>query len=111
VSDDSSDSAGATVTPTERAALADIDEAGRSVLFEGEPKTVRLTLEAGERVPAHQHPGREIVCHVTSGRIEMTLGEETHTLEEGEIARFDGDQDISPAADVDSAAVLVLAES
>jgi len=95
---------------TERVALADLDADGRSVLFAGEPKTVRLTLEEGDRVPPHRHPDREIVCHVTSGRIELTLGEKTLTLAAGEVARFDGDQDISPAALEDSEALLVLAE-
>ena len=95
---------------TERVALADLDADGRSVLFEGEPKTVRLTLAEGDRIPPHRHPDRDIVCHVTSGRIELTLGDETVILAAGEGARFDGDQDISPAALEDSAALLVLAE-
>jgi quercetin dioxygenase-like cupin family protein len=90
--------------------LPDLAGDGRSVLFEGAPKTVRLALEAGDRVPPHQHPDREIVCYVVDGEIEMTLGDETVELAAGDAARFSGDQDISPRAREDSVALLVLAE-
>ncbi|WP_436911605.1 cupin domain-containing protein [Halosimplex marinum] len=90
--------------------LPDLDGDGRGVLFEGAPKTVRLALDAGDRVPPHQHPDREIVCYVVDGEIEMTLGDETVELAAGDAARFSGDQDISPRAREDSVALLVLAE-
>jgi quercetin dioxygenase-like cupin family protein len=83
---------------------------GRGVLFDGAPKTVRLALDAGDRVPPHQHPGTEIVCYVVEGEIEMGLGDETIDLVGGDAARFSGDQDISPRAREDSVALLVLAE-
>ncbi|WP_353633291.1 cupin domain-containing protein (plasmid) [Halobacterium sp. NMX12-1] len=78
---------------------------------DAEPKTVRLTLGAGESVPPHAHPGREIVFHLLEGEIELTLGDDTHQLSAGDIARFDGDQQIAPEAVSDSTAVLVLATS
>lgn len=33
-----------------------------NVFPDAEPKTIRVTLAAGESVPAHAHPDREIVC-------------------------------------------------
>ncbi|MGB9931701.1 cupin domain-containing protein [Haloarcula amylolytica] len=97
-----------TATETERATL-DGDGDGRTRLFDGEPKTIRLTLDAGESIPAHKHPGRDIVFLLRSGAVDLTLGDETLSLSPGEIVRFDGDQDISPAATADSEALLVLA--
>lgn len=94
-----------------RASLPELDDAGRATLFEGEPRTVRLALETGESIPAHQHPGRDVVCHLLSGRMELTLAGETVSLEAGDVVRFDGAQDISPRAETDCEAVLVLAAS
>ncbi|MFU1780765.1 cupin domain-containing protein [Haloarcula japonica] len=99
-----------TSTETERATLGG-DGDGRMRLFDGEPKTVRLTLDAGESIPAHKHPGRDIVFLLRSGAVDLTLGDETVSLSPGDVVRFDGDQDISPAATADSEALLVLASS
>ncbi|WP_336337301.1 cupin domain-containing protein [Haloarcula brevis] len=95
---------------TERATL-DGDEGGRARLFDGEPKTVQLSLDAGESIPAHSHPGRHIVFYLRSGAVDLTLGAETLSLSAGDVVRFDGDQDISPAATADSEALLVLASA
>ncbi|MBX0324635.1 cupin domain-containing protein [Halomicroarcula sp. F13] len=95
----------------ERVSLSDLDASGRAQLFEGEPKTVRLTLSAGEEVPPHQHPGRDIVFHLLDGEVDLTLGETTLSLSASDVARFDGEQDISPAAVTDCEALLVLATS
>jgi len=97
-------------TETELVHLPDLDGDGRGVLFEGAPKTVRLALEEGDHVPAHRHPDTAIVCYVIEGRLDVTLGDETVELVAGDAARFSGDQDISPAAQEDSVALLVLAE-
>ncbi len=94
----------------ERAKL-DIEGTGRQSLFQGEPRTVLLALAADERVPAHSHPDRAVVFHVLSGEIELTLDDETETLQAGEIARFDGDCDISPYALTASRALVTLAKS
>jgi len=95
---------------TEVVHLPDREGDGRGVLFEGAPKTVRLALDEGDRVPPHQHPETEIVCYVVEGEIEMGLDEETVELSAGDAARFSGDRDISPLAREDSVALLVLAE-
>ena len=88
----------------------EVQGAPHAQLFpESEPKTVRLTLEAGERVEPHRHPGREIVFYIIDGAIELQLGPENHELETGDVARFEGDQDISPLATEGSTALIVLA--
>lgn len=94
---------------TERVDLGDLDGGGRATLFEGEPHTVRLALAAGEEVPPHQHPEREIVFHQLSGELELHLDGDALSLTPGDVVRFDGDQDISPKATTDSEALLVLA--
>ncbi|WP_324757292.1 cupin domain-containing protein [Haloarcula montana] len=100
---------GDTTTETERVSLSELDGDGRTPLFEGEPRTVRLALDAGESVPPHQHPGRQIVFQVLDGEFDLELGAETLSLSAGEVARFDGAQDISPTAVTDAEALLVLA--
>ena len=94
---------------TELVDLNELEGEGRAALFEGEPHTVRLSLAADEGVPAHQHPDREIVFHQLSGELDLHLGDEVHSLTPGDVVRFDGDQDISPQAQTDSEALLVLA--
>ena len=96
-------------TMTERVHLSDLDSDGRAALFEGEPHTVFLALAAGDEIPPHRHPDRDVVCHVLDGELSMRLGEERHDLQVGDVLRFDGDQDISPVARSDCEAVLVLA--
>lgn len=90
--------------------LDDLDATPHARPFPGEePTVVRLSLAAGERVPPHRHPDRQVVCHVLTGEVELDLGEEAYDLSAGDLARFDGDQDISPRALEDSEALLVLA--
>jgi len=77
---------------------------------DAEPKTIRLTLAEGEKVPPHDHPDREIVFYLIEGEIELQLGEETHEVTAGDIAHFEGDQNVSPRAVEDSTALIVLAK-
>jgi quercetin dioxygenase-like cupin family protein len=74
-----------------------------------EPKTIRLRLDSGERVDPHTHPGRDIVLYVVDGAIDLELDGEPHTLATGDIARFDGEREISPIAREPSTALVVLA--
>ena len=90
--------------------LDDLEREPHAELFPGEePQTIRLSLDAGEEIAPHQHPDRQIVFHLLSGAVDVTLGEETHELAPGDVARFDGDQYVSPNAVDDSEALLVLA--
>ncbi|ADB60646.1 Cupin 2 conserved barrel domain protein [Haloterrigena turkmenica DSM 5511] len=96
-------------TRTERRRLDDLEETPHAHVFDGEPRTVRLELAAGEGVPAHRHPERTIVCHVLKGTLEIRLGDEEYVLEAGELLKFDGRQEIAPEARTDATALLVLA--
>ncbi|ESP89843.1 cupin domain-containing protein [Candidatus Halobonum tyrrellensis] len=97
-------------TTTRTVDLSAVDGAPHANLFPGsEPKTIRLTLAAGDRVDPHRHPGRQVVLYLLEGAVDLTVGDETHSLREGDVARFDGDQDISPHATERSTALVVLA--
>lgn len=80
-----------------------------SVFPDAEPKTVRLVLDAGEEVPPHTHPDRHIVLYLVEGAMELRVGDRTHELTSGDVARFDGDREISPRAVAESTALIVLA--
>jgi len=96
---------------TERHAVAELEGQPHANVFpEKEPKTIRLTLPAGEAVAEHSHPGRDIVFYLIEGRIELSLDGETHEVDAGDVARFAGERDISPRALEDSTALIVLAE-
>lgn len=73
------------------------------------PKTLRLSLEAGERVPEHEHPDRTVLFHVLTGTIDVRLDDEPRRVESGEILRFDGSSRVEPTAREDSTALVVLA--
>lgn len=80
-------------------------------VFPGEePRTVRLSLGSGDEIPSHNHPGRDIVMYVVTGRIEVHLDEETHELDGGDISRFTGEQDIAINAVEQSTVLVVLAQ-
>jgi quercetin dioxygenase-like cupin family protein len=90
--------------------LPDLDAAPHATVFPGsEPTTVRLSLAAGERVEPHRHPGRSVVVAVLDGAIELALDGESHALDSGDVARFDGDRAVSPRATESSTALVVLA--
>lgn len=80
-----------------------------NVFPESEPKTIRLRLDADERIDPHRHPGRDIVIHVLEGQIELDLDEETIDLDSGNVVRFEGEHEVSPYAVESSVALIVLA--
>lgn len=75
----------------------------------GEPSVIRLALSAGDRVDPHTHPDHEIVLYLRSGAVELDLDDETHSLDAGDVIRFDGRREVSPHAVEDSEALIVLA--
>ncbi|CQH55961.1 cupin 2 barrel domain protein [Halobacterium hubeiense] len=93
--------------------VTDVDalaETPHAEVFETrDPRTVRLGLDAGESVPAHQHPDSMVVIYVLSGALELGLGDETYDLDAGDAVRFDGAQDVSPRAVEDAEALVVFA--
>ena len=91
-------------------ALADLTETPHAEVFKNrDPRTVRLQLEAGESIPPHTHPGTDIVLHLLSGRLELSLDGETHEVAAGELVQFSGDREVSPRAREPATAVLVFA--
>lgn len=80
-----------------------------NVFPENEPKTIRLTLDKGEKVASHSHPGREIVFYLIDGAIELKLDDQTYELRAGDVAHFEGEQEIAPSAVEESTALIVLA--
>lgn len=91
--------------------LPDLDADPLRRLFEGTaPRTNLLQLASGEHVPEHRHPDRTILFYVIEGEITLRVGEDTASLRAGDLAQFDGEQEISPAAEADSRALVVLVE-
>ena len=93
-----------------RAHLPSLDAEPHANAFPtSEPKTIRLTLDAGERVDPHTHPGRDIVLYVVDGAIDLELDGDAHALAAGDVGRFEGEREISPVAREPSTALVVLA--
>jgi len=81
-----------------------------NVFPDAEPKTIKLTLDAGGEVPSHSHPDREIVFYLIEGTIELRNSATRHASSAArDIVRFDGDQEIAPHAVEESTALIVLA--
>ena len=95
---------------TERVSLDTLESEPHATLFAAEPKTIRLSLDAGEGTAPHQHPDRQIVRSLLAGELDVQIGEQQHRLTAGDVVRFEGDQDISPNAVEDSEALLVMAQ-
>ncbi|OLZ40960.1 cupin [Natrinema saccharevitans] len=90
--------------------LERLDDAPHAEVFDDQtPRTVRLELTEDQRVPEHRHSESNVVLYLLEGAVELTLGDEVYDLEPGDVARFDGDHDISPYAREASTALLVFA--
>ncbi|WP_280587432.1 DUF2249 domain-containing protein [Halorubrum sp. Boch-26] len=93
----------------DRVRIAELDGEPHADAFPGrEPKSIRLSLEAGERVPEHEHPDRTVLFHVLEGAIDVALDGDPRRVEAGEILRFEGESAIEPTAREDSVALVVL---
>ncbi|NKE34907.1 cupin domain-containing protein [Natronococcus sp. JC468] len=94
----------------ELTSLSDLEDVPHAEVFdERAPRTVRLQLEADERIPEHHHPDSRIVFHLVSGVLELELDGDGYELEAGDLVRFDGDREVSPHALEESTAVIVFA--
>lgn len=90
--------------------LADLERSVHAEVFEGrQPRTVRLQLEADQRVPPHTHPDTNVVIHLVSGRLELTLDDEQYELAANDLIHCSGDREISPYALEPSVAIVVIA--
>lgn len=72
-------------------------EHGRSLLF---------SLDAGEGVPEHTHPGQTVVLAVLAGRVDVTR-DSAASLNAGEVITHDGAQPLSMMAAQAGTRVLV----
>ncbi|SFC43808.1 Cupin domain-containing protein [Halobiforma haloterrestris] len=93
----------------ERTSLESLTDTPHAVAFDDEPRTVRLELEADQRIPEHRHPESHVLFHVLSGAVDLDLDGETYDLEAGDLVRFDGDSEVSPHAIEESTALVVFA--
>lgn len=94
----------------ELTSLDELTETPHAEMFaDRRPRTVRLQLDADERVPPHTHPGTNVVLHLLSGHLELTLDDEIYDVRPGQLVRFGGDREISPHAREASTAVVVFA--
>ncbi len=99
----------APMQPTDVSTLADLDDEPAATVFD-EPRTVRLHLDADQRLPPHSHPDRHVVFVALDGRFALDVGDETHDVQAGDVVRFDGRREVSPLAETESTALLVLPE-
>lgn len=94
----------------ERTVVDELDAAPHAEVFEERvPRTVRLQLDAGDSIPAHSHPERDVVLYVIEGAIDLALDGETHRVSAGTAMQFVGEREIEPTAVEDARALLVLA--
>ena len=97
-------------TEPELVCLSELDRRPHAVVFEHDaPRTIRLTLDAGQQLPAHHHPSTNIVLHLLDGELDLALDGESYALTAGDLIRFSGEHEISPTAVEDSVALLVFA--
>lgn len=92
----------------ERIALADLERTPHERVFD-RPRTVRLSIDEGERVPPHSHPDTDVVLVCLSGRLELSLDGDIYEVGADELVRFSGDREVAPVAREDTIAVIVFA--
>ncbi|WP_135822798.1 cupin domain-containing protein [Halostella litorea] len=85
------------------------DQPHAEVFAEHRPRTVRLSLDAGDEVPGHHHPDHDIVLYGMEGTIELRLDDETYEVTPGDAVQFSGEREISPRAVEDARALVVFA--
>lgn len=95
----------------EQTSLDALDERPHADAFEGSPRTVRLAIDAGDRIPEHSHPGTDVVLHQLAGELVLELDGENYPLGPGDLLRFSGERAVSPRARTDSRSLLVFAPS
>lgn len=91
----------------ERVSLDDLDAEPHAQMF-ADPKVVRVSLDAGERVPEHSHPGEDVLFYQVAGRLDLRLDDETYELAAGDAVRFAGERDVEPVAVDDSTALVAF---
>lgn len=93
----------------QRIHVEDPDAEPHAELF-ADPKVVRLSLAAGEGVPAHSHPDTDVLFYQVEGRLDLRLDDETYELAAGDAVTFAGEADVEPTAVADSTALVAFFE-
>ncbi|GGL42316.1 hypothetical protein GCM10009037_27320 [Halarchaeum grantii] len=89
--------------------LADLTEEPHATVFADAPRTVRLSLDAGESLPEHDHPGVDVLLVGLEGHLTVELDGDPHDVRGGDVLRVAGEHRIEPRARDDSTALVVLA--
>ena len=96
---------------TDHVRLDDLEARPGATALEGDPRVLRLALDAGEGVPPHDHPGSTVVLFVVSGALEAALDDSVHELIGGELLRFGGDRSVAITALESAVALVFLVDS
>lgn len=89
--------------------IADLTDEPHATVFADAPRTVRLSLDADEALPEHDHPGVDVLLVVLAGDLDIDLGGDSHSLSQGDAVRFAGERRIAPHARTDATALVVFA--
>jgi quercetin dioxygenase-like cupin family protein len=85
-----------------------LDKITRKTLSHGARTLMtEFRLEQGAVLPKHRHP-HEQTGYLVSGRMDLTIGNDTHAVEPGDSWCIPGDTDHSAVARADSAAIEVF---
>lgn len=92
-----------------RRALEDLSGQPHATVFPDEtPRTIRLSLSAGESVDTHSHPSHDVVLYCIRGTIDLSVDDEVLAVDAGDAVHVDGDRSISPRAREPSTALVLL---
>lgn len=94
----------------EQATVGEVESATKRPVFTDNPRTVRVSLDDGETIDEHNHPGTDIVFIVLDGAMELRLDDEPHDLSGGDLVQFDGERTVAGTAHESTTVIVVLAE-
>lgn len=79
--------------------LGDTSNIEGQVFSEDNFKVFKKILSAGEKIDRHNHPGYSVIFIVVEGKMKVVLGDdEEHSLDQGKILKFDGENYIQALA-------------
>ena len=85
-----------------------LDKVTRKTLVHGSKTLMtEFKLEQGAMLPKHKHP-HEQTGYLVSGRMDLTIGADTHAVSPGDSWCIPGDTDHSAIASEDSVAIEVF---
>lgn len=94
----------------QRASLGELSDRTNQPVFASDPRTVRVSLDPGEGIDEHSHPGTDILFVVVEGALELQLDDERYETTGGDLLRFDGERTIAGEASEPTTVLVVLVE-